>query len=324
MPETKKDEFYKEMLPALLITLIMAVHYYSFRALLVCAVSVSAAVLSEIIGSAVINQKPKISDCGSIYTGLLTALMLPAGVRLWVPAIGSIFAVMFVKIPFGGIYSTPFSCSAASISFLCICKSNEIFAYPVLNNDASVFTFGSESFVEGTSVAQSLLQNKTHGVTAIEIINSFIGSVPGPMGMTSAAVLLGLLLYILFRRPKSFVNAISFTLTCLIICIITVASDCGNIFSQNSLRMICLRFFSGFTLCIAVFLITEEPQSPKKISHRIIYGACAAIGYCLLREFSVFEDAGCFAVLGVNAVWPVAEKYIFSPRKRKTEVKTVE
>ncbi|MCQ2471681.1 MAG: RnfABCDGE type electron transport complex subunit D [Clostridia bacterium] len=328
MPEAspiknKKDTFYKDMLPALILPLIMALHFYGKRAALVCLVSVSAAVISEIIGSKLINQKLRLYDCGSIYIGVLLALMLPASVRLWIPALGSVFAVMLVKIPFGGIYSSPFSCTAAAFSFLCICKSNELFAYPVLKIDSAVDAFGSENFVAGTSLAQSLLQNKTHGVTAVELINGFIGSVAGPMGMTSAVVLLGLLFYILIRRPKSFVNAISFIATCFIGCVITVAVDYGNIFELNALRMICIRFFSGFTLCIGVFLITEEPQSPEKIIHRIIYGCLGAVGYLLLRHFSIFEDAGAFAVLGINALWPLLEKYIFSPHKKENDSEVI-
>ena len=318
MPEKenlKKDTFYKDMLPALFLPLIMAVHFYGVRALIVCLVSVASAVICELAGSKIIKQVPRLSDFGSIYTGLLLALMMPASVRLWIPAIGSAFAVFLVKIPFGGAYSSPFSFTAAAFSFLSICRSGEIFAYPVLNNTASAAVYGSENFIAGTSVAQSLLQNKTHGVTAVEIINTFIGSVPGPMGMTAAVVLLGLLFYVLIRRPRSFVNAISFLVVCFIGCVITVAVDCGNIFALNPLRMICIRFFSGFTLCIAVFLITEEPQSPQKIWQRIIYGAIAGGIYTMLRHFSVFEDAGCFAVLAVNAIWPVAEKYIFKEKE---------
>ena len=318
MPEKenlKKDTFYKDMLPALFLPLIMAVHFYGVRALIVCLVSVASAVICELAGSKIIKQVPRLSDFGSIYTGLLLALMMPASVRLWIPAIGSAFAVLLVKIPFGGAYSSPFSFTAAAFSFLSICRSGEIFAYPVLNNTATTAVYGSENFVAGTSVAQSLLQNKTHGVTAVEIINTFIGSVPGPMGMTAAVVLLGLLFYVLIRRPRSFVNAISFLVVCFIGCVITVAIDCGSIFALNPLRMICIRFFSGFTLCIAVFLITEEPQSPQKIWQRIIYGAIAGGIYMALRHFSVFEDAGCFAVLAVNALWPVAEKYIFKEKE---------
>ena len=318
MPEKenlKKDTFYKDMLPALFLPLIMAVHFYGVRALIVCLVSVASAVICKLAGSKIIKQVPRLSDFGSIYTGLLLALMMPASVRLWIPAIGSAFAVLLVIIPFGGAYSSPFSFTAAAFSFLSICRSEEIFAYPVLNNTASTAVYGSENFVAGTSVAQSLLQNKTHGVTAVEIINTFIGSVPGPMGMTAAVVLLGLLFYVLIRRPRSFVNAISFLVVCFIGCVITVAIDCGSIFALNPLRMICIRFFSGFTLCIAVFLITEEPQSPQKIWQRIIYGAIAGGIYMALRHFSVFEDAGCFAVLAVNAIWPVAEKYIFKEKE---------
>ncbi len=238
--------------------------------------------------------------------------------------IGSAFAVLKVTIPFGGAAGAPFSCTAAAFAFLSICFSKETFAYPVVESSAAVKLFGSIDFVEGTSVAQSLINNRLHSVTAVELINAFIGTVPGPMGMTSAVLLLGVMIYVLIRRPKSFVNSASFITVWFIYCVASVIYDKGPAISEYSvytLRMIFVRLFSGFALCIAAFLITEEPTSPKKFPYRIIYGAAAGVAYIILRQFSVFEDAGCFAVLAVNAMWPVASKYIF---KDKSQKKTAE
>ena len=315
----KRDLFYREMLLALIPALIMAVHLYGARAIFLCLLSTLSAVACELAGCKITKQIPRLSDFSSVYIGLLLALMLPASSPWWLPVIGSAFAVLIVKTPFGGADSAPFSCTAAAFAFLSICFSKETFAYPVVESSAAAKIFGSVDFVEGTSVAESLLNNRLHGVTAVELINAFIGTVPGPMGMTSAALLLGTLIYVLVRRPKSFVNAASFIAVWFVFCAASVIYDKGLVFSESIVRMILVRLFSGFALCTAAFLITEEPTSPKKIPHRIIYGITAGAAYIILRRFSVFEDAGCFAVLAVNAMWPVASTYIFTGNKKKTE-----
>ncbi|MBQ7595573.1 MAG: RnfABCDGE type electron transport complex subunit D [Clostridia bacterium] len=307
------------MLFALIPALIMATYLYGVRALLLCLLSVFSAVVSELAGCKITKQIPRFSDFSSVYIGLLLALMLPASSPWWLPVIGSAFAVLIVKTPFGGADSAPFSCTAAAFAFLSICFSKETFAYPVVESSAATKIFGSVDFVEGTSVAGSLLNNRLHGVTAVELINAFIGTVPGPMGMTSAALLIGVLIYVLIRRPKNFVNAVSFVAVWLVFCVASVIYDKGLVLSESIFRMIFVRLFSGFALCIAAFLITEEPTSPKKISHRVLYGITAGVAYVILRRFSVFEDAGCFAVLAVNAMWPVASKYIFTEKKEKSE-----
>ena len=313
----KRDFFYREMSLALIPAVLMAVHLYGGRAILLCLISAVSAVASEAAGCKITKQRTHISDLSSIYTGVLLALMLPASSPWWLAVIGSAFAVLIAKIPFGTAYSAPFSSAAAAFAFLSICFSKETFAYPVVESSAATKIIGSVDFVEGTSVAESLLNNRLHGVTAVELINAFIGSVPGPMGMTSAVLLIGVLIYILIRRPKSFVNSLSFLAVWFLFCAGSVFYDKGFEFSENTIRMILLRLFSGFAMCIAAFLITEEPTSPKKIPQRILYGAAAGVTYIILRQFSVFEDAGCFAVLAVNAMWPVAAKYIFKNKKRK-------
>lgn len=326
--KNKKPFFYKDMTPALVLPLAMAVHLYSYRALLLCAVSVLSAVIFDIIGCRITNQKFVIKDFSSIYIGALLSLMLPASAPLWLPVLGSAFAVLIIKIPFGGVKSAPFSCTAAAFSFLSICRPAMMFAYPTVNSDASASVFGSESFVAGTSVAHLLAQENPPAITAVDIINAAIGTVPGPMGMTSAVIMAGILVYLLVKRPKSFINSVSFLLTCLIGAAVSVALKTGRLFCESSLRLVFMYLCSGLTLCIAVFLITEESLSPKKTPHRIFYGATAAVIYMILRRVSVFEDAGCFAVLTANFIWPLAEKYIFNgaffKRNKTAEVSSVE
>ena len=150
------------MAPALILPVVMAVHLYGARALLITALSVLSALLSEAAGSKFIGKKPHCRDMSSVYTGVLLALMMPASVPLWMPIAGSAFAVLTIKIPFGSAYRAPFSCAAAAFSFLSICRPDAVFAYPALESNIS----DPNNFVEGVSLASSLGTSGNPGITA--------------------------------------------------------------------------------------------------------------------------------------------------------------
>lgn len=304
--EKKKNTYYPDMSFALCILLAISVSFHGATVIVNFLVSVLSAAVFDFIGCKIIKRKFRLTNCHSFFIGGLISLMLPASAPLWLPVAGCAFAVFLVKTPFGSLYSAPFSSVSAGIAFLSICTPDLVFSY----SSADVGRF---------SVAHTISQGSPL-VTAVDLINAFIGTVPGAMGTTCAVAMMGILVFLLIRHPKSFVNSFSFLLTCLAGAIILTAFSSDSFFTENTFRIICLRMCSGFTLCIAVFLVTEESLSPKKNLHRIFYGVMTGVVYVILNQVSVFEDAGCFAVLLANAFWPVAEKYIFAPTKKKTEV----
>ncbi|MBQ8228734.1 MAG: RnfABCDGE type electron transport complex subunit D [Clostridia bacterium] len=302
----KKNTYYSDMCFALFILLTIACHFHGIKALSLFAVSVLSALIFDCIGCKVINRKFKIKNCHAIFIGGLTALMLPASAPLWLPVAGCAFSVFMIKIPFGSLNLSPFSAVAAGIAFLSICRPDLVFDYQ------------SDS-VGSISIAQSLSRG-TPIVTAIDLINAFIGSVPGAMGTTCTVAMLGLLIFVILKRPKNFLNSFAFLFTCFIGAVIITAVNSENFFTQNVFRVICLRMCSGFTLCMAVFFVTEDSLLPKKNIQRILYGMMMGVVYIILNRVGTYEDAGCFAVLLTNAFWPVIKKYIFTAGKVRTEV----
>ena len=302
MPKTtkrkkKKSTYYPDMCFGLSLLLVIALCFHGAGVVVNTLVSVVSAILFDYIGCKIINRKFRLKNCHAVFIGGLTALMLPASAPVWMPVLGSAFAIFLVKTPFGSLNHAPFSSVAAGLAFLSICRPDLFFDY-------SSAEFGS------VSISKSLSQG-TPIVTAVDLINAFIGTVPGAAGATCTCALLGILVFILIRHRGSFLNSFSFLFT-------------DNFFAVNSLRIILLRMCSGFTLCLAVFFVTEDTLSPKKNTQRIFYSVMMGVVYIILGQVSRFEDAGCFAVLLTNAFWPVAEKYIFTPLRNKKEVTAVE
>ena len=49
------------------------------------------------------KKKITVSDFSAVVTGLLLAMNLPSTVPYWIPVIGGVFAIVIVKMLFGGI-----------------------------------------------------------------------------------------------------------------------------------------------------------------------------------------------------------------------------
>ena len=306
----KKNTYYPDMCFGLLILLIVSFFFHGINVVINFSVSVISAILFDYVGCKIIKHKFRVKNCHAVFIGGLIVLMLPASAPLWLPVLGCAFAVFLVKTPFGSLNSAPFSSVAAGVAFLSICRPDLVFNYASAE-------FGT------VSIARSLSQG-TPVVTAVDLINAFIGSVPGGAGMTCAVAMIGLLFFVLIRHPQSFINSFFFLLTCFAGGVILTAVSIDHFFTVNSMRIILLRMCSGFTLCTAVFFVTEDPLSPRKKGKRIFYSVMMGVVYIILGQVSEFEDAGCFAVLLTNAFWPVAEKYIFIPLRNKKEVTAVE
>lgn len=99
----KTDNIMLLVLIALLPSAFFGVVNFGLRSLAVLAVSVVSAVLTEYLYEKLMHKKITIGDFSAAVTGLLLGLNLPSTVPLWLPVIGNVFAILFVKQLFGGL-----------------------------------------------------------------------------------------------------------------------------------------------------------------------------------------------------------------------------
>ena len=88
---------------ALAPVIIAATYLFGFYVLIMLGVSVGCAVLSEFLFNKIVKQPQSIGDCSAIVSGTIFALNLPVTVPLYLVAVGSVFAIVIVKMLFGGI-----------------------------------------------------------------------------------------------------------------------------------------------------------------------------------------------------------------------------
>ncbi|MCR4925806.1 MAG: RnfABCDGE type electron transport complex subunit D [Clostridiales bacterium] len=293
-----------DMLVMLIVPSILAFYYYGLRAVMLEFFSVATAVVCEFVACKIMGRKSTVGNLSAIFTGAVIALLLPASAPFWLPMVGSAFAIIVAKVPFGTAEKAPFVPAAAGIAFLTICWPDIIFTYPQYLTKAVVWD--SPDFIMGESLTSMLSLGKSITPNWFTIIDVIVGKISGPMGATCMIVTFFMAIYLLIRRPKSFVISLSFMFAVAIIAILFPRVHTGR---KISLLM---EISSGMTVFAALLFMTDPATAPKRLLSRIFYGFVGGVITMLLRYFGPYQEGVCFAVMLVNSFWLLVDGYINS------------
>ena len=268
---------------ALLPASIFGVINFGIKALIILAECVICCVLTEFIYEKLMKLPVTIKDCSAAVTGLLLGMNLPVSVPYWLPVIGSIFAILVVKMLFGGLGQNFMNPALGARCFLVIS-----FASLMTN-----FTY------DGVSTATPLAKLK-----AGEVVNTFdmvIGKIPGTIGETSViAIVAGACLLLLvgvidFSIPASYI--ISFAIFIIIFG--------GKGFDPYFLSA---HLAGGGLMLGAFFMATDYVTSPVTPMGKIIFGIFLGIMTGIFRLFGGSAEGVSYAIILGNLIVPLIEK----------------
>ena len=173
---------------ALLPALVVGACVLGVRSLLVTLVCMGCAISSEILYSAVTRTRQTFVDGSAAVTGLLLAMTLPHTVPLWLAAVGSVFAIIFVKILCGGLGQNIFNPALAARAFMLL-----------------IFPVGMTRYmgVDGVSAATPLHHMVMPALPQESLLDMFLGNCPGSIGEISALALLLGGVYLIARKVIS-------------------------------------------------------------------------------------------------------------------------
>ena len=312
-------------LASLLMTLpllLVSMYYYGPHILRTAAVAALTALVCEVAAGRLILRKQAGDDWNAIATGIWIAMMLPAelqpnnNIALYA-AIGSAFAVLMVKIPFGGTMHVPFTPAAAGFSSLAVCFPQIVFDYtpsalapPIHDSSLAAMLQQGRSALEGRQLSGILL-----------------GNVVGPMGTSVVLVIAAVLAAQLFikERRGAVLTSVGFIVTAALLAfafprVVGQAWQPGTPFLRalaealprivgarrdTRLASVGMELCAGSLLFAAVFLLPDPAIMPGRRSMRFAWGAMAAALCMLLRHIGIFEEGVCFAVLLADAFIPL-------------------
>ena len=284
------------MLPALAVsTWVHGVDVLTVSAIAV----VSCVVIEFLIQKFLFHGECTVSNLSAAVTGLLLAFNLPSSIPWWIVVIGSLVAIGVAKMTFGGLGRNPFNPALVGRVFLLI-------AYPV---QMTTFTAPVvEGYADAMSGATPLAAIKAGvPVEDVDLLSMFSGTIPGSLGEVAAAALIVGGIYLLWRRVITWHIPVAVLGTMAVFAFFVALADGGGTLLY---QLPAFHVLAGGALLGAIFMATDYVTSPMTHKGMIIYGIGIGAVTMIIRLWGSYPEGMSFAILLMNAVTPLINKYV--------------
>ncbi|TCS61727.1 RnfABCDGE type electron transport complex subunit D [Varunaivibrio sulfuroxidans] len=332
------------VLIALIPTTGYGIFLFGRPALLLCAVTMVSALIFEALCVAAMRRPvlPCLMDGSALLTGVLLVLSLPPWAPWWIGVLGSALAIVVAKQIFGGLGQNVFNPAMMARVALLISFPLDMttFVKPLGLTDPGApgwldslrITFMPQpAFFDAVSSASVLGHIRTEtgrGVSVADALSSlpdlnamFFGHTAGSLGETSAALILLGGLFLLATRVIRWHIPLAMIATIAAFAATFHAID-PKVYSSATVHVL-----SGATMMGAFFIATDPVTSPSSTRGRIVFAiGCGALTY-IIRTWGGFPEGIAFAVLLMNALTPLIDRYLrprIHGRTRKGAAITVE
>ncbi|MCD6158339.1 MAG: RnfABCDGE type electron transport complex subunit D [Euryarchaeota archaeon] len=274
---------------------VMALYLFGIQSLVIMALSMATAVIVEAAIQRLTNQQLTYKDCHAILTGLMLALILPPSVPWWIPVVGASVAIILGKLVFGGLGNYPFNPPLVAWVVLKLSWPERMSLFFAPHTHSQALT-PLMAFKEDPSLFYSY-----------DMIDLFLGNIPGPLGtVCGLAVLIGAV-FILYRGVIRWHIPISF--------LFGVGLFAGILHAINPdvYPPAIFHLLSGGLLLGAFFIAPEPVTSPVTPKGMLLFGTLAGILTMIIRMWGAYPDGAFYAILIMNTATPLFN--YLKPRK---------
>ncbi len=287
--DTSTRTIMMDVLIALVPALVFSVYNFGIRALTVTAVSIIACYLFEKLYNKMMKIHDKTYDLSACVTGMLLAFVCPVTVAYWQIILGAAFAILLVKMLFGGLGRNVVNPALAGRAFM--------MSWPVAMSTWVKAGFGNAAAVVNPvdiTTAATPMANMHQGLMPDESwLQLLWGNVGGCIGETSAVMLLIGFAYLLVRKvitariPLAYIGTVA---------VLTFLFPMGN----NNLTWMLCQVFGGGLMLGAIFMATDYVTSPLTKMGQIVYGIGCGLLTVLIRYFGGYNEGVSYAILIMN------------------------
>ena len=287
--KTTTQTIMRDVLIGLVPAMIMAVYVFGLRSLTVTAVSVAACVFFEWLYCKMTGMHCKIYDLSACVTGVLLAFVCPVTIPYWTIVLGAAFAILLVKMLFGGLGRNIVNPALAGRAFM--------FSWPVLMStwvkvgfENAASPFGTADAVTAATPLAAMHQGQMCEETLGQL---FVGNVGGCIGETSAMLLLAGFVYLLVRKvitvriPLAYIGTVA---------VLTFLFPMGN----PRISWMLAQVLGGGLMLGAIFMATDYVTSPLTKLGQIVYGIGCGILTVMIRYFGGYNEGVSYAILCMN------------------------
>ena len=287
----------RDVLIALVPALLGSIYFFGFRALLVTLVSAAAGVFFEWGFCKIRKLHCKTYDLSAVVTGVLLAFVCPVTIPYWTIILGDFFAIVLVKMLFGGLGKNIVNPALAGRAFL--------FSWPVLMSNWVKVGFdnaaGLLSTADAVTAATPMSAMHQGALPEESILDMFLGNIGGCIGETSALLLIIGFIYLLYRKvitariPLAYIGTVA---------ILAFLFPQGN----DRIAWMAAQVFGGGLMLGAIFMATDYVTSPLTKLGQIVYGIGCGVITILIRYFGGYSEGVTYAILCMNACAVLLDK----------------
>ncbi|EOS78584.1 MAG: RnfABCDGE type electron transport complex subunit D [Lachnospiraceae bacterium] len=264
------------------------IYNFGLDALILILITVVTTVMTEFVYEKAMHKKVTIGDYSAVVTGLLLALNLPSSAPWWIGVIGGIFAILVVKMLFGGLGQNFMNPALGARCFL------------LISYTSIMCNFECDAYSGATPLA-----NLKAG-ESVNILDMVVGRTSGTIGETSMiAIVIGACFLLLLgvidlKIPGSYI--ISFA--------VFVILFGGHGFDP---AYIAAHLSGGGLMLGAFFMATDYVTRPVTRKGQYLYGIVLGLLTGIFRIFGPSAEGVSYAIILGNLLVPLIEK-ITMPR----------
>lgn len=268
---------------ALLPTAGFGIYNFGLDALILILVTVATTVMTEFLYEKLMHKPITIGDYSAVVTGLLLALNLPSSAPWWIGVIGGIFAILVVKMLFGGLGQNFMNPALGARCFL------------LISYTSIMCNFECDAYTGATPLA--LLKSGK----SVNVLDMVIGRTAGTIGETSMiAIVIGACFLILLgiidlKIPGSYL--VSF--------VVFIALFGGHGIDPT---YISAQLAGGGLMLGAFFMATDYVTRPITKKGQYVYGILLGILTGIFRVFGPSAEGVSYAIIIGNLLVPLIEK----------------
>ncbi|MBQ9842793.1 MAG: RnfABCDGE type electron transport complex subunit D [Oscillospiraceae bacterium] len=281
-----------DVMLALTPALIVGIWMHGWRSLVVTLVAIASCVLLEWLYGKVTKTRNTVIDGSAMVTGMLLAMTLPATVPYWLVVAGSAFAIIFVKALCGGLGQNVFNPALSARGFMMLVAPKYMVRF---------------LSVDGVTEATPLHHMVMPALPEESLLDMFLGNCPGSIGEISALALLLGGVYLVCRKVISARIPLAYLGTVAVLTLVFAKTD-------SAVQWMLYSLLSGGVMLGAIFMATDYATSPVTARGQIVYGiGCGALTV-IFRYFGLFPEGVTYAILLMNAVVWIIDRYT-APRR---------
>ena len=272
---------------------------------------------------------------GYLVTGMLVPLIVPVDIPLWMLAVAVAFGVVIGKEVFGGTGMNILNPALTIRAFLFFAyptwmSGDKVWVHGAVERDQAIAAGQNLDAISGETILGSLAQGKEAGY---EVMDMFLGFIPGSVGETSTLLIILGGLFLVFTKIGSWRIMLSSVVGAIIMGLIFNQVTASGLITESSkfYGLMSAPFWEhliigGFAFG-TVFMATDPVTASQTNKGKWIYGFLVGFISIMIRVFNpAYPEGVMLAILLMNVFAPTIDHYVVQgnvkKRMKRLKVKT--